>query len=118
MIDIKLDVTDHDVALENYDFQLVDLAEQVGQSIRIRLLFFRGEWFLDTAEGVPFYEDIFVKNPNLGAIDAAIKERILGTEGVTELLSYSSNYDASGRKLEISFEANTTYGPVTITEDI
>lgn len=118
MIDLKLDTIIHDLEVDAYDLQLVEDQAYIAQSLRIRLLFFLGEWFLDTSEGVPFYEDIFVKNPNLGAIEAALKARIASTPGVTDLISFSMDYDRSNRKLEVEFEVDTEFGTITISESI
>ena len=118
MKDLLLNVTNHDVEVDAYDLSLVEDQGHIAQSLRIRLLLFLGEWFLDTDEGVPFFQDVFKKNPNLGAIEAALKQRILGTPGVTELISFSLEFNESGRQLTVDFEANTTFGVVTITETI
>lgn len=118
MIDIKLDEIKHDISIKNYDLELVSDQGQISQSLRIRLLLFRGEWFLDEGEGVPFYEDVFVKNPNLGAVEASLKARIMGTPGVTELISFSMDFDRAGRFLKVDFEVNTLFGTISINEVI
>lgn len=65
----------------------------VEQAIQTRLRLWLGEWFLDTSDGTPYLTQILGerhgKNP-----DAAIKQRILGTPGVSQLLSYSSSFNA------------------------
>jgi len=119
MSDILLDTTTHDIEIENYDFELVTGIDKVVQQIKIRLLFFKGEWFLDTLQGLPFYDDIFVKNPNIPNIDNIIKSEIVNTPNVKELLSYESDYDNTNRSLTITFEVDTLYGSTgTITESI
>lgn len=118
MIDLKLNTIEHDVAIERFDLQLVSGMDQISQSLRIRMMLFRGEWFLDVGEGVPFFSDIFVKNPNMGVVEAALKARIKGTPGVTELISFSVDFDKGNRSLVVSFEANTAFGTIQITETI
>lgn len=115
MKDLTLN-TAHDLDITNFDLSIIEGADSVAQNVKIRLLFFKGEWFLNTAVGLPFYEDIFVKNPNLGHIDAIIKAEILETPEVNSLLEYESNFDRRLRKLPITFTIDTTYGPITITE--
>lgn len=38
-----------------------DLAKEVAQRLTVAFNFFRGEWFLDTREGLPYYEEIIKK---------------------------------------------------------
>jgi hypothetical protein len=108
--DLLLDTTTHDLTVESFDLSLVSGIDNLVQKLKIRLLFFFGEWFLDTALGVPYYDTVLVKNPNVPQIDALLKSVILATEGVTEIISYTSDYDNGLRKLSVSFEAKTIYG--------
>ena len=39
-------------------FEVVDGAESVRQRVRQRLLFHRGEYYLDTAQGIPYVIDV------------------------------------------------------------
>ena len=43
--------------------------ENVGQRLRLRLLTFEGEWFLDTTYGVPYFQRILGRKPTKSAID-------------------------------------------------
>ena len=92
----------------------IDDQAVVAQSIRTRLLLMRGEWFLDKTEGTPYGTAI------LGAhtkpfYDMAIQERILRTDGVTEISNYSSNLDPTTRKLTVTATVKTVYGPIQTT---
>ena len=115
--DLQLSLTEHDLVIENHDLQLIDGDDEIRQRLKTRLLLFRGEWFLDTTVGVPYYQDILVKNPNLGNVDAIFKAEILDTVGVNQLIEYQSEYDNSLRKLNVTFTVSTENG-TTITETI
>jgi hypothetical protein len=39
------------------------LADEFAQRLRVRLSFFKGEWFLNLDEGMPYYQLILVKGP-------------------------------------------------------
>lgn len=87
----------------------------VGQAVLTRLRLWRGEWFLDTADGTPYSEDVLgkrtVRNP-----EVAIRQRILGTPGVTAITAFASSYDGNTRRLTVSASIDTLYGAVTLSE--
>lgn len=116
MKDIKLDLITHDLLIENFDLSLVAEIDRVVQNLKIRLWFFFQEWFLDTSEGVRFYQDIHIKNPDLNVIEALIKEEIMGTEDVLEILNFDLIFESAQRKLTVDFEVNTTFGQTTLAE--
>lgn len=109
-VDLGLDPLTGDLAIVNNDLILVNDSDQVRQNLKIRLRFFRGEWFLDTTAGLPFYESILVKNPNLPDIDNIIKAEIIDTDGAEELLEFNSDYDPKARTYSIEFKYRDIYG--------
>jgi hypothetical protein len=93
--DIKLD--------EDGQIQLTpDLKSAVAQHIAIRLRTFFGEWFLDAREGVPYFELILVKNPDLPRIENIFRTVILETPGVSNIDRLLLAHDAATRILSIS----------------
>lgn len=92
-----------------------DKPEAVAQAVRTRLDLWKGEWFLDTSDGTPWLTEVLGKY-TLRTYDAMIRARILGTDGVTQLLAYSSNYDGSARKVQITATIETKYGTITMNE--
>lgn len=120
MPDLKLDLTTGNLARLNGDLCLTDdvSGETTQQRVLIRLRLFLGEWFLDTRKGTPYFEQIFVRNPNLGAIEASLKAVILETPGVVRLLSYSQTYDASARSLSVDFEAEAEGGESIVINEV
>lgn len=91
---------------------LQDSPACVAQAILTRLKLWTGEWFLDKTEGTP-YEGQIIGHNTQGTRDVAIKQRIVETPGITELISYSSS--VSGRRLTVSAQVATQYGPTSIT---
>jgi hypothetical protein len=91
-----------------------DVPEAVAQAVLTRLRLFRGEWFLDITEGTPL--DQVVGKYTGGTYDAAVRQRILGTQGVTALVAYSSDLNTETRKLSVVATITTQYGadPVQI----
>ncbi|KWC56578.1 hypothetical protein [Burkholderia ubonensis] len=92
---------------------LVNVPEAVAQAVQTRLRLLRGEWFLDTTVGMPWATDVLGKYTS-GTYDAAIRQCILGTQGVTEITNYSSSVDPETRKLSVSATINTIYGDTTV----
>jgi len=90
-------------------------ADEVTQHIATRLKFYLEEWFLDLTAGTPWFQMVFVKPADIVEIEAMLKQRILETDGVNELLSFDLNYTATGdglinpRTLSVTFSCNTIY---------
>lgn len=79
------------------------------QRTRTRLLLVLGEWFLDTSEGTPWWENedstarpIMGVTRNLGYAEAVLKARILGTDGIASIESWSMSFNGDTRKLSVS----------------
>ncbi len=120
MRDIKLTIDadpvfDHDLAIEDFDFQFVDGVERVRQHLRVRLLFLYREWFLDTSYGVKYIDLVFVKNPDKVVVDNVILATITETPDVFDILEYDSTFDPGARSFEVTFKVNTTFGVVEDT---
>ena len=83
------------------------LNDSVAQKIRIRLLWFLNEWRWDPEEGIPYFDDVFVKNPNLDAIESVIREKIFEIHEIIEVGDISVTLNSDQRKVTIRFEAKT-----------
>jgi hypothetical protein len=79
-------------------------SEQVAQSIKQRLLHFLDEWFLDKEAGTEWYEKVFQRPVDKNGIDIVLKKRILDTNGVTSLKSYSSTFNKGDRNFSVDFK--------------
>lgn len=90
-----------------------DQPEGVAQAVKTRLGLLTGEWFLDTSDGTPWRTDVLGKYTQ-STYDVVIKDRILGTDGVQSLDSYSSALDRATRKLSVSASISTIYGTATV----
>ena len=91
---------------------LISDAEYVSQSILTRLKMFKGEWFLDTEAGVPWFQDILKRNPSDEYTSLLIKSEILSVDGVDRISSFNLERDNNTRKLSISFTVETSSGSV------
>lgn len=97
---------DGDIVLEN----------SVAQKIRIRLLWFEGEWRWDREEGLPYMKDLLVKNPDTDSFETAVREKIFEVEEVTEVKNVQIDYDRQTRSAVIRYTAMTDYE--TLREEV
>lgn len=99
------------------------LTEDVAQRIRIRLNFWRGEWFLNLESGTPYLDAVFEKGIPESTIRSVFSQLLLGTEGVAAVDSMDVTVDRATRALALTFVArlqdgttfrSRNYGPFVI----
>ena len=109
--DIKLD-TDDDLLIENGLLFLHDKEDELTkQKVAVVLRTYRGEWFVDFSVGVPYFQEILVGKGNKDLADVIIRSAIQETEGVQDLISFSSTLNNLG-EYRVSFKATTTNGDI------
>lgn len=118
MLDLALDAKKHDLIIADGDFIVIDNAERVAQQIKIQLLTWLGEWFLDTTHGVPYLDYILVKNPNLELIASIFREQIMKVDDVDCVNSLEIDYDAQTRTMTVDYEVSTSYALVSRKEKL
>jgi hypothetical protein len=103
--DFYVDPTTDDLSLAD-DGQVLGVtgAERIAQHVRSRLLTRRGEWYLDETVGVPYLEQVFVRNPDLVLIRASVATEILDVPGVARLTQLNLTFTPGSRTLTIDFE--------------
>lgn len=89
--------------------------DEIAQTITTRLRLFNGEYFRNINDGTPWFDIILDKSTSLTQKDAAIKRRIAETEGVQQILSYTTDFDINPRKYTVACEVQTAFGNVSIT---
>ena len=110
MSDIKLDANGDMFLDDSGSIVLVTGDEAIAQQLSIRFKFALGEWFLDTRIGVPYFQEILVKNPNLTRVRGIYRQLITSTPGIDAIESFSLTLDTPTRKLSLSFLARKTDG--------
>lgn len=114
MSDLKLDLEESDLAIENGDLVLTEGADATRQRVQQSLRSIKGEWFLDLEDGVPYFQDVLVKNPNASTVDAVLRDAILSTDGVVELTEFKLDFDVAKRELFLEFECVSIDGDVLV----
>lgn len=87
-------------------------AQETKQRVEGRLELFKGEWFRDQRVGMPYYQIVLVKNPDLDAIRTLILGVVAGTQGVKSVDEVSLVWDRARRKLAYTWRATHDSGAV------
>jgi hypothetical protein len=99
-----LQTTSSDLDLSSGNLQIVSsLGLIVAQKLTNRFQFFLGEWFVDTRQGVPYFQQVFVKNPNLAAIGQMFRQVIMQTPGVAAVITANLDFISQTRSLTATF---------------
>ena len=93
MIDLKLDATGD---LELSAAGDISATDSIVQAVRIRLLWFFGEWRL-----------MLVKNPNESKLRHLIRETVMSVDGVTDVSEILFNIDKKSRRASVEITFNT-----------
>ncbi len=113
MIDFLATDGTRDIVITNGIPQLVTNTDQIAQAIRLTLLTFQGEWFVDLAFGVPWYARVLGQRFNAGQIQLTITEAILGVDGVVSITEISA-VKSGVRSALVTVKVLTTTGEEAI----
>ena len=80
----------------------------IEQLVVMRLKLFKGEYFRNVTEGVPWWQDILGKQPDRTNGEQIIRNRIARTPGVTNITRFEVSY--VDREMYIQCSFNTKYG--------
>jgi len=95
---------------KNMQSFLIDI-NAVAQAIKTNLLLLKEEWWEDLSEGLPLFQNILGQSgsgESIQSIDLIVKDRILNTQNVLNIITYSSKYE--NRRLAISCSVETVFG--------
>lgn len=92
--------------------------DAVVQAVRVRLQFYRGEWFADLGAGVPYLERdgvpasaaLLGQHFSRAKAVAAFRAAILDTPGIVEILSLVVAFDGATRSLSVTWSALCVFG--------
>lgn len=90
--------------------------DSVRQAVKIRLKWIYGEWRLGPEFGFPWFEEVFVKSPNIDKIKALIREEIMKVSEVDSATVTFVYYDPAKRTAV--FRYTITIGDETYREEL
>lgn len=91
----------------------IDHPEAVAQLVLTRLGLWLGDWFLDLDDGTDWDTKVLGRLTE-ATRDPVIQARILETQGVTGIVSYSSSLDRNTRSFSIDAMVDTRFGQVRV----
>ena len=110
MADLALDSTYCDLLVSDDKIHLVTGDDSIVQKMMIRFRFGLGEWFLDVRLGIPYFEEILIKAPDLSIIRLLFQEVILTTPGISSIVELNLDLNRTTRVMSVSFIANKSDG--------
>jgi hypothetical protein len=118
-MDLLLD-SQTDLSLVSGDLALADGSAEAAQRIRDALKTLQGEWFLDTTYGLPYIQQILVKNPSMPILGALFKQAILAAvDSGARLTQFDLRLTNATRQLTCTFSvqlpSGQSTGPVQVT---
>lgn len=97
---------DWDIALtEEGDISLVTSPVQ---EVLIKLKWFFEEWVFDPTKGIPWYEEVLVKNPDIGGIKKRLIREMLDVDDVLEVPRMDIAVDPKTRQALVKFTIRTS----------
>jgi hypothetical protein len=93
---------------------LIDSVQAVEQLILTGLGLFQGEFFLNTAAGMPWDTEVLGYGTQ-SLYDNAIQAQIRNTVGVTAITRYSSSLNTDTRLLTVDVTVQTAFGSLSLS---
>lgn len=115
-MDFKLDSNSWDIIWHNGPLLVSDTTqtpvEVTGQRIKILLQTWLGEWFINTAYGIPWEQQIIAKkNTSKASVDIILQKQVLADPGVKEIMSWDSTLE--NRAYSLTFSIKVVDGSVS-----
>ena len=92
--------------------------EEISQMLETRFKSFQGDWFLDLDQGMPYYQEIFLKSTTVTEIESIFLQVVAGTPGVLDIREFNLSLEPSTRTLTIEFTVLTTDGVLDFSTEV
>lgn len=119
MTDIK--TLDDDIFVDDHGMSfLVEGNEEVIQANHQHLGLFKGEWFLDMDDGMPYFQKILGKGHSQSEIEGILKAEILSIRGNLAVFSLVVTIDRNARTVAIVYDVLSAFAaaPVRIEKTL
>jgi len=92
------------------------LGDSISQKVKIKIQWFAGEWRWNPEEGLPYFDSLFIKNPQIETFKNELRRVIFDITEITEIKDVSISFDNKTRVGTISVYALTD--TETIREEV
>lgn len=103
---------DLDISANGNMTLLTSVASCTAQELTNKFSFGLGEWFADTRQGVPYFQNILVSNPNLNTISTIFQRVIKSCVGVAAITELNLDFISTTRQLNATFGMRTNDGAI------
>lgn len=107
---LKLGTISGDLELSAGNLQIISGSDSIAQDLKVRMQFFQGECFLDLTAGIPYFQDVLIKNPDANVLQSVFRRALLDTPGVSEVLALDLTLDRTGRRLSVAWRVASDFG--------
>ena len=111
MSDLQLDVNE-DLNFTGTDLTLVAGDDEIVQRVQMTIGIVKGEWYRNINTGVPYFQGVFVKNPDPELLESIFKNAILADPDIVSITEFDMNI-LPNRTLEVEFTAATLTGQIS-----
>lgn len=87
------------------DIQLIGDGPALAQAINNAILSFVNEWYLNTADGMPWLQNILVKGATPAGLQTLFRNRIAGVDGVDSVTNVTCTLNRGSRSLTVAWAA-------------
>lgn len=118
-MDFLIDVLTGDMDLDSSGQITLTSTEEIAtlQRLRIKFQFLQKEWFLDTRQGVPWYQRILIKGSSERVNRSIFRKIIEGDPGVARLITLRYSLNVGTRRLTLDFAAKLKSGQILRSSD-
>jgi hypothetical protein len=110
----------HDLSIVGGKFRTVYREEEIKQRILVSLLHYWGEYFLNTQDGVPWYE-VILGSKNRKNVELILRRAILEVPGVIGIIEFkvlSSDTIPRGLDIYVDAEVESSTGTTVMSLNI
>lgn len=88
----------------------ISLVTSPVQAVLIKLRWYFAEWVFDPEKGIPWFESILVKNPDMEGIKKRLIREMMEVDDILEVPALDIRVDVRTRNAVISFQIRTSEG--------
>lgn len=102
-VDVLIDPATNDISYRNGLIRYAVSGNETAQRVITRIRRLKGEWFIDTAAGMPYIQDILGKR-DINYFKLLIRKEILNTDGVQSINNFRLSFNSKTGHISVYVE--------------